>query len=122
MSEQMRLRRNHVSRGLAVLGIVAALAAAGMTYEHVSASRFRTTLDVVKDLHFLLSKVGVPPPYVLVGHSIAGFNVRVFTAYYPEDVAGVVLVDASHEDVDVVIPRGRALLHLPRAFRQMVVG
>src|SRR5207237_4255655 len=43
-------------------------------------------------------------------------------AYYPEDVAGVVLVDASHEDVDVVIPRGRALLHLPRPFRQMVVG
>jgi pimeloyl-ACP methyl ester carboxylesterase len=38
------------------------------------------------------------PPYVLVGHSMGGLLVRVFAALYPGDVAGMVLLDASHPD------------------------
>lgn len=41
----------------------------------------------------LLDAASVPGPYVLVGHSLGGLNVQVFAARYPEDVAGLVLLD-----------------------------
>lgn len=50
------------------------------------------------DLHQLLRSAGVPPPYILVGHSLGGMNARVYNGMYPNDVAGMVLVDAAHED------------------------
>src|SRR5262245_36497612 len=59
--------------------------------------QLRTTADVVADLHALLAAAGVPGPYVLVGHSLGGIIVRQYAAAYPEEVAGLVLVDASHE-------------------------
>jgi pimeloyl-ACP methyl ester carboxylesterase len=58
----------------------------------------RTTQDMVADLNTLLSKANIPGPYVLVGHSIAGFNVRLYANKYPDSVAGVVLVDSTHPD------------------------
>jgi pimeloyl-ACP methyl ester carboxylesterase len=61
--------------------------------------RGRRTLDLmVDDLHALLPAAGIPPPYVLVGHSIGGVVARRFYARYPGLVAGMVLVDSSHED------------------------
>jgi pimeloyl-ACP methyl ester carboxylesterase len=50
------------------------------------------------ELHELLLRAGVAPPYVLVGHSLGGLNARVYNGIYPDQVAGVVLVDAAHED------------------------
>jgi pimeloyl-ACP methyl ester carboxylesterase len=58
----------------------------------------RTSAAVASDLHALLQAAGVPPPYVLVGASGAGFPVRVFGGRHLNEVAGVVLVDAVHED------------------------
>ena len=58
----------------------------------------RTSLQIAKELKLLLDAAGEKGPYVLVGHSFGGFIVRVFTHLYPADVAGLVLVDASHED------------------------
>jgi pimeloyl-ACP methyl ester carboxylesterase len=58
----------------------------------------RTSQDVAKDLHVLLSKIPLPGPYILVGHSIGGFHVRVFANLYPQDVAGVILVDSTPPD------------------------
>lgn len=58
----------------------------------------RTSAEIVKELHALLAAAGEKPPYILVGHSFAGFNVRVFNGAYPGEVVGMVLVDASHED------------------------
>ena len=46
------------------------------------------------DLHALLLASGTPGPYVLAGHSAGGLYVRVFAAIYPDEVAGVVLLDA----------------------------
>jgi pimeloyl-ACP methyl ester carboxylesterase len=54
----------------------------------------RTASDVVADLHTLLHLAGVPGPYVLAGHSMGGLFARLYTSMYPEDVAGIVLVDS----------------------------
>lgn len=61
----------------------------------------RTTADVVADLHALIDVAGVSGPYVLVGHSLGGVIVRQYAAAYPDEVAGLVLIDASHEEQDV---------------------
>ena len=49
--------------------------------------------QVVDELHSLLDKADVSPPYVLVGHSIGGLNARLFTARHPRETSGLVLVD-----------------------------
>jgi len=54
---------------------------------------FRTTDDQVTDLHALLGGAGIKPPYVLVGHSIGGWNNLVYAQRFPAEVAGVVFVD-----------------------------
>jgi pimeloyl-ACP methyl ester carboxylesterase len=61
----------------------------------------RTAADVVADLHALLAMEAVPGPYVLVGHSVGGLFVRLYASLYPDEVAGLVLIDASHEEQDV---------------------
>jgi pimeloyl-ACP methyl ester carboxylesterase len=57
------------------------------------------------ELHTLLTAAGIAPPYVLVGHSMGGFNVRLYATLYRNEVAGMVLVDASHPDQDSRFPR-----------------
>lgn len=53
----------------------------------------------VEQLHALLAAVGAPGPYVLVGHSLGGLIARLYAVRYPEQVAGMVLVDSTHEDL-----------------------
>ena len=55
----------------------------------------------VADLHALLAAAEIPGPYVLVGHSYGGMLVRLFAAEYPDEVAGMVLVDAFSEHLKV---------------------
>ena len=59
----------------------------------------RTAADAVAALHTLLDVADVPGPYVLVGHSFGGLIVRLYASTYPNDVAGLVLVDALSEYV-----------------------
>jgi pimeloyl-ACP methyl ester carboxylesterase len=61
---------------------------------------------VATDLHTLLDRAGEPGPYVLAGHSFGGLYVRTFAAHYPDEVAGLVLIDstASQEPAKSVIP------------------
>jgi len=59
----------------------------------------RTARDTVPDLHALLQAANVPGPYVLVGHSLGGLFVRLYASAYPDEVIGMVLVDATTEDV-----------------------
>ena len=56
-----------------------------------------TTELLVRELHSLLANAGVPPPYVLGGHSIGGLTMRYFTFKFPNEVAGLVMVDSSYE-------------------------
>ena len=58
----------------------------------------RTAADVVADLHALLSAAAIPGPYVMAAHSFGGLVVRLYTATYPDEVVGLVLIDAAHED------------------------
>ena len=61
------------------------------------APRNRSAADVANDLHSLVHSAGIRPPYLLVGHSLGGFHVRVFAARYATEVAGLVLVDSADE-------------------------
>jgi len=61
----------------------------------------RTCQDMAADLRALLAAIPLAPPYVLVGHSYGGMNVRLFASRYPDEVAGMVLIDAVHEDKDI---------------------
>lgn len=61
----------------------------------------RTPSRNAAELHQLLDAAGVEGPYILVGHSLAGKNDRLFAAAYPEEVAGLVLVDARSEQLDI---------------------
>ena len=51
--------------------------------------------QIATDLHTLLQRGHVPGPYVLAGHSFGGLYVLTFTARYPDEVAGMVLVDST---------------------------
>jgi pimeloyl-ACP methyl ester carboxylesterase len=57
----------------------------------------RTARDVVSDLHALLQTAHVPGPYVLAAHSLGGIFARLYASTYPNEVAGMVLVDATSE-------------------------
>jgi pimeloyl-ACP methyl ester carboxylesterase len=66
----------------------------------------RTAADVVADLHALLAAARLPGPYVLVGHALGGLFVRLYASIYPNDVAGMVLVEATSETLrDRLEPR-----------------
>jgi pimeloyl-ACP methyl ester carboxylesterase len=67
----------------------------------------RTAQQVVDDLHALLTAAGEAGPYVLVGHSLGGLYVQLYAYQYPEEVAGLVLVDPTPEEFT---PRLVALL------------
>jgi pimeloyl-ACP methyl ester carboxylesterase len=58
----------------------------------------RTALDMIEDLRALLRASQIEGPYILVGHSFGGLLVRLFAHRYSDDVAGIVLVDAMHQD------------------------
>jgi pimeloyl-ACP methyl ester carboxylesterase len=60
--------------------------------------RPRTVENMVEELHTLLKNGGVQGPYVLAGNSMGGLVIRRFAHRYPEDAAGLVLVDSAHEE------------------------
>jgi pimeloyl-ACP methyl ester carboxylesterase len=59
------------------------------------ASTAQDGAQIVTDLHTLLQRGHVPGPYVLAGHSFGGLYVLTFAARYPDEVAGMVLVDST---------------------------
>jgi pimeloyl-ACP methyl ester carboxylesterase len=71
-------------------------------------------LEVAADLHTLLTRAGEPGPYVLVGHSSGGTLAMTYAAEYPEQVAGMVLLDSSSPHQFTALPdfpREYAVMH-----------
>jgi len=64
----------------------------------------RTTKVIAEELHTLLHNAGITGPFLLVGHSLGGMDVRMFASQYPSEVVGMVLVDSSHPDQDDRFP------------------
>ena len=58
----------------------------------------RSTDALVNELRMLLDSAGIPPPYVLVGHSFGALVIRAFARAHPEEVAGLVFVDPLHPE------------------------
>jgi len=81
------------------------------------ASSVPSISNAVSDLHSLLATAGVPPPYVLVGHSFGGLLARAYAGSMPHEIAGLVLLDpvslAYWSDCP---PRERARLRLGARF------
>jgi len=67
----------------------------------------RTFHQIVYELHTLLDKAGVKPPFVLVGHSYGGWLVRLYASTYPAEVAGMVLVEAGADNPLRMLPDGK---------------
>jgi pimeloyl-ACP methyl ester carboxylesterase len=65
-----------------------------------AAPRPHTSRQMVEELHALLGRAGVAGPYVLVGHSLGGLNVRLYASAHAAEVVGMVLIDATTEDQD----------------------
>ena len=69
---------------------------AGFAWSNASPLK-RISENEVQELHAMLHNAQIPQPYILVGHSLGEINVRLFATMYPDEVAGIVLVDSSHE-------------------------
>ena len=67
----------------------------------------RTMHQLVYELHTLLDKAGVRPPFVLVGHSYGGWLVRLYAYTYAPEVAGMVLIEAGGTNPWRLQPNGR---------------
>jgi len=59
----------------------------------------RSQEQLAKELHTLLHNAGIMPPYVLVGHSLGGANIRAFAYLFKDEVAGLVFIDPFQERV-----------------------
>jgi pimeloyl-ACP methyl ester carboxylesterase len=70
---------------------------AGIMWSEARTGEFEPD-GVARDLHALLLAAGERAPFVLVGHSLGGPYIMNFARLYPQDVAGLVFVDASHPD------------------------
>jgi pimeloyl-ACP methyl ester carboxylesterase len=72
-----------------------------VAYDRLGAENTQPMLtgrEIALELHAVLDRAGIEPPYVLVGQSFGGIYNRVFASMYPDEVAGMVLLDPSQED------------------------
>lgn len=63
----------------------------------------RTSLQMVDELHRLLERANLKKPYILVGHSFGGINIRLYENLYPDEVKALVFVDSCHERQDTLL-------------------
>ena len=76
---------------------------------------------IAAELHALLRAASENPPYVLVGHSMGGPLISIYTGEYPEDVAGLVYVDPTHVEAVEQAPAEQGLSRIARAVVQRLL-
>ncbi|MBL8213759.1 MAG: alpha/beta hydrolase [Bryobacterales bacterium] len=94
---------SRVQPGIARLARVCSYDRAGYGYSDAGPMP-RTSERIASELHSALASAGETPPYLLVGHSYGGYNVRVFHGKYPQEVAAILLVDSTQEDQYRLLP------------------
>ena len=77
----------------------------------------RTSRNIVEELRRLLEAAGNEPPYILVGHSFGAINMLVYAYTYPQEVAGLVLVDPSHPEMFTRVPGVPSPKTMKRSFQ-----
>jgi pimeloyl-ACP methyl ester carboxylesterase len=77
---------------------------------------------IATELHDALRAAGIAPPYVLVGHSLGGPYVRVFAAMFPDEAAGLVLVDPTPDSEVATAPREPEHRAMPATLAQARAG
>lgn len=70
---------------------------AGVMWSEPRTEKFEADGEA-RDLHALLLAAAERGPFVMVGHSLGGPYIMNFTRLYPQEVAGLVFVDASHPE------------------------
>jgi pimeloyl-ACP methyl ester carboxylesterase len=80
----------------------------------------RTTKRIAHELHTLLENAGIHGPFIIVGHSFGGFTAQYFARYFEDEIAGLVLVDSSHDEQVYRLPENgknvvRRSLHQDRS-------
>ncbi len=65
----------------------------------------RASRQICRELHALLANAHIEGPYVLVGHSFGALNMYLYACMYPEEVTGLVLLDALSKDINQYTPR-----------------
>ncbi|MDD5369721.1 MAG: alpha/beta hydrolase [Anaerolineaceae bacterium] len=91
------LQYSHIQSAVSAFTRVLAYDRAGQGWSDFSPNP-RKPINLAAELKALLGSLDLQPPYVLVGHSFGGLLTRIYAGFYPEEVAGVVLVDANHVD------------------------
>jgi pimeloyl-ACP methyl ester carboxylesterase len=91
----------------------------------------RSAAEVTDELRVLLRTAEIPPPYLLVGHSLGGAYVRRYAQRFPDEVAGLLFLDPAHEDYPAHTPKltllgklrmGVALVSVMPRFRRFYGG
>lgn len=75
--------------------------------------RPRTIGNIAEELHAVLAKLGITGPYVLAGHSIAGFTTLYYANKYPAEVSAVIGIDPTVPTVTTASPGGPAPADAP---------
>jgi len=86
------LNWHHIQETVSLFTCTASYDRSGLGWSSPSRT-VRTPANITLELHTMLQRAGIKPPYILVGHSFGGLVMRSYAVTYPEDVAGVVLID-----------------------------
>lgn len=108
---------------LAAFSEVIAFDRAGYAWsEAAPAGQPRVSAQLAAEQRALLRAAGLEPPYLLVGHSAGAIHALVYTDLYPDEVAGLVLVDPSHPEMFTRapgVPDGPAIARLYRLIARL---
>ncbi len=81
--------------------------------------RPQTGTAIVDVLRATLAAAAVEPPFVVVGHALGGLYANLYARLYPQEIAGVVLLEATHPDDDLL---ERHFRFLPRALTRALIA
>jgi pimeloyl-ACP methyl ester carboxylesterase len=98
VGDEIAMSVGEVLLDVVIPGASSVITAGTMVFRATDDATPRNGAVVTAELHEILNKVGVEPPYILVGHSLGGLYVSLYARLYPDEIAGLVWVDAMHPE------------------------